>query len=94
MEGILWYLGYKVYYKLCCLAGKECNPDFMLYLGENARKKFLRMAKLVAAGKLPEKTFRASYNAWKNHISHGNCYRLGQQMDREIERILSKEESI
>lgn len=42
VEGILWYLGYKVYYKLCCLAGKECNPDFMLYLGENARKKFLR----------------------------------------------------
>ena len=60
----------------------------------NAQKKFLRMAKLVAAGKLPEKTFRASYNAWKNHISHGNCYRLGQQMDREIERIISKEESI
>lgn len=60
----------------------------------NAQKKFLRMAKLVEEGKLPEEKFRASYDAWKNHISHGNCYRLGQQMDREIERILSKEEPI
>lgn len=60
----------------------------------NAQKKFLRMAKLVAEGKLQEETFRASYKAWKNHISHGNCYRLGQQMDKEIERILNKEELI
>lgn len=60
----------------------------------NAQKKFIRMAKLVAEGKLPEEKFRTSYNAWKNHISNGNCYRLGQQMDREIERIISKEEPI
>lgn len=60
----------------------------------NAQKKFIRMAKLVAEGKLTEEKFRTSYNAWKNHISNGNCYRLGQQMDREIERIISKEEPI
>lgn len=56
----------------------------------NAQRKFLRMAKLVAAGKLPEKKFRASYGAWKNHISHGNCYHLGRTMDEKINAILNK----
>ena len=56
----------------------------------NAQKKFVRMAKLVAAGKLPEEKFFASYNAWKNHISHGNCYGLGKSMDRKISEILKK----
>ena len=55
----------------------------------NAQKKFLRMAKLVAAGKLPEEKFRASYGAYKNHISHGNCYRLGQAMDEIIRKELN-----
>lgn len=55
-----------------------------------AQKKFLRMAKLVAAGKLPEEKFRASYGAWKNHISHGNCYRLGREMDRKIDEVLQR----
>lgn len=59
----------------------------------NAQKKFLRMAKLVAAGKLPEEKFRASYCAWKNHISHGNCYKLGKVMDGMIEKILRKEKA-
>lgn len=54
----------------------------------NAQKKFLRIAKLVAAGKLPEEKLQASYSAYKNHISHGNCYRLEQTMDRKIEEIL------
>ena len=58
----------------------------------NAQRKFVRMAKLVAAGKLPEEKFRESYNAWKNHISHGNCYSLGQSMDKKVNAILSKEE--
>ena len=54
----------------------------------NAQKKFLRMAKLVAEGKLPKEKFQASYRAWKNHISHGNCYHLGQSMDRKIREII------
>lgn len=61
----------------------------------NAQRKFLRMAKLVAAGKLPEKKFRASYNAWKNHISHGNCHNLGESMDEAIRAfIINKEQNI
>lgn len=54
----------------------------------NAQRKFVRMAKLVAAGELPMEKFRASYGAWKNHISHGNCYHLGRAMDEKIKHIL------
>ena len=59
---------------------------------QNAQRKFLRMAKLVAAGKIPEEKFKTSYNAWKNHISHGNCHHLGKSMDEKIQRILCGEE--
>lgn len=55
----------------------------------NTQRKFLRMAKLVAAGKLSVEKFRASYGAWKNHISHGNCYKLGRSMDDKINKILN-----
>lgn len=53
----------------------------------NAQKKFVRMAKLVDAGELPMEKFQASYGAWKNHISHGNCYKLGRAMDKRITEI-------
>lgn len=57
----------------------------------NAQKKFVRMAKLVAAGKLPREKFDASYGAWKNHISHGNCCGLGKTMDEKIRQIIKEE---
>ena len=57
----------------------------------NAQKKFARMAKLVVEGKLPLDKFQASFNAWKNHISHGNCYKLGKSMDQKIAEILQKD---
>ena len=56
----------------------------------NAQRKYTRMAKLVAEGKLSPEKFYASYNAWKNHISHGNCYSLSKVMDSKfttIERV-------
>lgn len=54
----------------------------------NAQRKFLKMAKMVSAGKLSEEKFYSSYNAWKNHISHGNCYGLKKSMDKKINKIL------
>ena len=57
----------------------------------NAQRKFLRMAKLVAAGKLPMEKFQTSYGAWKNHISHGNCYKLGRAMDQKINNVLGND---
>ena len=54
----------------------------------NAQRKYLKMAKLVIEGIIPKEKFNDSYNAWKNHISHGNCYRLSKSMDEKTERIL------
>lgn len=58
----------------------------------NAQRKFVRMAKLVSEGKIPHEKFWASYNAWKNHISYGNCFKLGKSMDERIQKILGMEE--
>ena len=55
----------------------------------NAQKKFLRMAKLVAVGKMPREKLDASHRAWKNHISHGNCRRLAVSMDNKITEMLT-----
>lgn len=53
-----------------------------------AKKKFKRMAALVKEDKLSREKFNRSYNAWRNHISHGNCVKLGYEMDKYIEEIL------
>ncbi|MBR5823667.1 MAG: hypothetical protein IKY67_05960 [Paludibacteraceae bacterium] len=55
----------------------------------NAQKKYSRMAKMVVDGTLSADKFHASYNAWKNHISHGNCYKLSQSMDEKIFKIIN-----
>ena len=54
----------------------------------NAQKKLVRMARLAAEGKLPRERFDASYTAWKNHISRGNCVGLAREMDAKINEIL------
>lgn len=53
----------------------------------NAQKKFLRMARLTAAGKLPPEKLQASYGAWKNHISHGSCRGLEAAMDKKMKEV-------
>ena len=53
----------------------------------NAQKKYIKMAKLVEKGVLLEEQFNDSYRAWKNHISHGNCYKLAKSMDEKIDAI-------
>lgn len=53
-----------------------------------AKKKFKKMTYLVNKGKLSREKFNESYNAWKNHISHGNCVKLGYEMDKYIKRLL------
>ena len=56
----------------------------------NAQRKYLRMAKLVSEGKLPREKFDASYGAYKNHLSHGNCYKLAKALDEKVYPILEK----
>lgn len=47
------------------------------------------MVGLVKSGKLSKEKFYESYYAWKNHISHGNCVKLGYEMDKYVEELLS-----
>jgi len=54
-----------------------------------AKKKFKKMISLVKAGKLSREKFNESYKAWKNHISHGNCVKLGYEMDKYVEDLFS-----
>ena len=55
-----------------------------------AKKKFKKMVSLVKSGKLSKEKFYESYNAWKNHISHGNCVKLRCEMDKYIEELFKK----
>lgn len=52
-----------------------------------AKKKFKKMVCLVKCGRLSKEKFYESYNAWKNYISHGNCVKLGYEMDRYVEKL-------
>ena len=78
------YLGFHTY----ITAGGKVIRKLKNQNKRNAQKKYLKMAKLVVAGKLSIDKFNASYNAWKNHISHGNCYKLSKAMDEKINNIL------
>lgn len=55
-----------------------------------AKNKFKKMVSLVKSGKLTKEKFYESYNAWKNHISHGNCYKLRCEMDKYIGELFKK----
>lgn len=59
-----------------------------------AKKKFKKMMGLVRHGKLSEEKFKESYGAWKNHISHGNCVKLGYEMDVHIESLLNEKGTV
>mgnify|MGYP003292440404 CR=1 FL=1 len=66
------YLGFHTYITdNCKIIRKLKNSN-----KRNAQRKYLKMAKLVACKKLSNKKFNDSFNAWKNHISHGNCKKL------------------
>ena len=78
------YLGFHTYVN----SGGKAIRKLKNQNKRNAQRKYTRMAKLVAEGRLEKEKFQSSYNAWKNHISHGNCFRIGKQMDMRIEKIM------
>jgi hypothetical protein len=57
----------------------------------NAQRKYIKMAKLVKLNKLSQEKFDESYNAWKNHTLHGNCYKLVSNMDAIINTQIKNE---
>lgn len=81
------YLGFHTY----ITAGGKTIRKLKNQNKRNAQKKYLKMAKLVAEGKISIERFNASYNAWKNHISHGNCYKLGRATDKMIDSIIKRD---
>lgn len=61
--------------------------------GDNKRKikkKLLKQSKLVKSGKITRKKFDESYEAWRNHASHGNCIKLIHQMDLYVESLFEE----
>lgn len=74
------YLGFHTY----VTSGGKVIRKLSNQKKRNAQKKYTRMAKLVAAGKLPMEKLDASYAAHKAHRKHGNCYKMGKSMDKRI----------
>lgn len=52
------------------------------------KKKYRKMAHLVKDVKMSMDDFLESYNSWKAHIQHGNCYKLGCEMDKYISQLI------
>ena len=59
----------------------------------NAQRKYLKMAKLVVKCELREEKFNFSFNAWKNHISHGNCYKLSKEFEERLKNIIKEQKN-
>lgn len=58
--------------------------------GDNKRqikKRLFKYAKLVKCGKMTRKQFDEKYQSWRNHASHGNCYRLLCSMDEFVKSL-------
>ena len=61
--------------------------------GDNKRtikKRLRKYAKLVKDGRMTRRYFDESYNSWKNHASHGNCYKLICSMDKFVESLFEE----
>lgn len=61
--------------------------------GENKRqikKRLRKYAKLVKDGSMTRKRFDEIYVSWKNHASHGNCYKLLCDMDLFIGELFGE----
>jgi hypothetical protein len=55
---------------------------------KRAQRKYRKMAKLVAAGRMKPETLKTSLQAYKNHISHGNCHSLCKSIENMIHKNL------
>lgn len=61
--------------------------------GENKRKikkRLRKYAKLVLNGSMTKEKYRESYNAWRNHASHGNCFKLIYDMDIFADELIGE----
>jgi hypothetical protein len=62
--------------------------------GDNKRqikKRLRKYAKLVANGIMTREHFDEIFLSWKNHASHGNCFKLIQEMDLFVDKLFGEE---
>ena len=68
----------------------KCIRKLLNEKKRKAKKKYCKLAKLARDGKIPIDKFEDSYEAWKNHISYGNCIKFGYSMDERVKAILKE----
>lgn len=61
--------------------------------GDNKRhikKRLRKYAKLVFDGRMERKRFEEIYQSWRNHASHGNCFKLIFEMDLFVDELMNE----
>lgn len=58
---------------------------------KRVKRKLRKYKILYREGKRTEQEITQSYNSWKNHARHGNCFNLVKSMDKYYKAIFEKE---
>jgi retron-type reverse transcriptase len=58
----------------------------------NMKRKLKNMRPLMEAGRVTPEAVAQSFQSWRAHASHGNCYHLIRRMDRYYATLFKKEE--
>lgn len=61
--------------------------------GDNKRhikKRLRKYAKLVKEGRMTRERFNEIYTSWRNHASHGNCFKLLCEMDLFVDELFGE----
>jgi len=56
-----------------------------------AKRRYVKMAKLVVENKMKREDFDERYSSWRQHALHGNCKKFVNKMDMKIYQILEGE---
>lgn len=65
--------------------------------GENKRKvkkRLRKYAKLVHENRMTREKFDEMYGSWRNHASHGNCYKLLCEMDDFVKTLFGEKQAV
>ena len=81
------FLGFHTYIKNGQIVCKIRNEN-----KRNAQRKYRKMARLVVEGKLNRKKFDECYQSWKAHADFGDCEKLVENLDKQINEILKENE--
>ena len=57
------------------------------------KKRLKKNAALVKTGEMTRERFNESYASWKNHASHGNCFKLICEMDKYVDELFGEKKT-